>query len=165
MFTDLGLTYDTNTGASAYSEYDNWSLSNPHFLLSDFLVRRFGSTINCSDAGNILSAYANMAGAPLDHLILLPGFDLNYIRAIGTADHTSCPFGPSSCGFSYHAVTTTPGSDAIWDATLVLDADADPGALPASDLPVQALSTDEYLDRLVRSGNPAYVNQARGTLE
>jgi hypothetical protein len=165
VYNDLGLTYDTDFGASAYSEYSGWSYQDPHFLLSDFLVRRFGSVINCSDAGNILGAYANMVGARLDHLILSPGFDLNYIHAIGTAEHTRCPFGVGGCGFNYHAVTTIPESGAIWDATLALDGDAAPGASPSIDLMVQAISGAEYLDRLVRSGDPQYQNQAQETLQ
>jgi hypothetical protein len=165
VFSDLGLVYDTNSGASAYSDYNGWSLSEPHFLLSDFLQRRFGSTINCSDAGNILGAYANMVGAPLDHVILSPGFDLNYIRAIGTAEHTRCPFGSGGCSFSYHAVNTIPGSDAIWDATLALDGDADPRSSPSTDLMVETIDEGEYLDRLVRDGNPSYDNEGQETLE
>jgi hypothetical protein len=165
VYYDLGLTYDTTSGASAYSQYGGWSLQDPHFLLSDFLVRRFGNVINCSDAGNILGAYANMVGARLDHLIVSPGFDLNYIHAIGTAEHTRCPFGQFGCSFSYHAVTTIPESGAIWDATLALDGDADPRTAPSTDLMVQTIGGDEYLDLLVRSGAPRYQDQAQETLQ
>lgn len=164
VYFDLGLSYDTRSGASAYSEY-GFGFTNPHFLLSDFLTRRFGAVINCSDAGNILGAYANMVGARLDHLILSPGFDLNYIQAIGYTEHTTCPFGPGGCGFSYHAVTTLPGSNAVWDATLALDGDADPGRTPNVDLMVQTIPGDEYLDRLVRAGNPQYQNETQETLQ
>ncbi|MEZ4241282.1 MAG: hypothetical protein R3F59_35020, partial [Myxococcota bacterium] len=164
VFDDLGLVYDTVSGASAYTEYGP-GFRDPHFLLSDFLVRRFGSTINCSDAGNILGAYANMLGAPLHHVILEPGFDLNFVRAIGTPEHTRCPFGPFGCSFSYHAVTSLPGSAAVWDATLALDGDSNPRALPATDLLVQDIDDDEYLDRLVRAGAPSYEDQGQETLQ
>jgi hypothetical protein len=166
VFSDLGLVYDTSSGASAYSVYQGWDLSEPHFLLSDFLVRRFGDVINCSDAANILGAYSNMVGARLDHLILDPGFDLNYIQAIGHTEFTSCPFGaPWGCSFSYHAVTTVPGSADVWDATLALDGDADPGELPATPQLVQHVTGADYLFRLVRQGNPQYNNQAQETLQ
>lgn len=165
VYRDLGLVYDTNAGASAYSEYGGWNFTDPHFLLTDFLTRRYGDVINCSDAGNILGAYANMVGARLDHLILSPSFDLNEIKAIGIDDYTSCPFGPFGCGFNYHAVTTVPASGAIWDATLALDGDADPGSSPSVELLVQTIDDAEYLDRLVRSGRPRYQNQAQETLQ
>lgn len=165
VYFDLDLSYDTQSGAAAYSVYTGDGLSGPHLFLTDFLTRRNGSVINCSDAGNILGAYANMIGAPLDHLILDPGFQLNFIQAIGATEHTSCPFGPGGCSFNYHAVTTTPGSELIWDATLALDGDGDPGETPNTDLLVQEIPADEYLDRLVRSGFPQYNSQIRGTLE
>jgi hypothetical protein len=165
VFNDLGLVYDTESGASFYSEYLSWQWDRPHFFLGEFLQRRNGSVINCSDAANILSAYANMTGVALEQLVILENFDLNQIKAIGGTQHTSCPFGPWGCGFSYHAVTSTDGGDTIWDATLALDGDPDPGQLPSTDLLVQSLSGDEYLSRLVRSGNAAYTNQAMGTLQ
>jgi hypothetical protein len=165
VYFDLGLTYDTVSGASVYSTYEGFDFQEPHFLLSDFLVRRFGNVINCSDAATILGAYANMVGVPLDHLILDPSFDLNYILAIGQVDFTSCPFGPGGCGFSYHAVTTLGTERQIWDATLALDGDKDAGSLPSTELLVQQIDGEEYYDRLVRSGSPSYNNQARETLQ
>lgn len=165
VYSDLGLVYDTDSGASAYSLYVGSDWQQPHFYLSDFLKRKYGGVINCSDAGNILGAYANMIGAPLDHIVILDDFDLNEIKAIGQADFTSCPFGPNSCGFSYHAVTTVDGGATIWDATLALDGDLDPGATPSSELLVQSLSGEEYLDRLVRRGPAVYAYQAEETIE
>jgi hypothetical protein len=165
VFYDQGLTYDTRSGASAYSAYQGFDFSKPHFLLSDYLVRRYGNTINCSDAANILGAWANMVGVPLDHLILDPSFDLNYIEAIGHTDFTHCPFGPGGCGFTYHAVTTIPDSLQIWDATLALDGDADPSSSPSTPLMVEQIPADEYLFRLVMSGSPRYNNEAQETLQ
>jgi len=165
IFNDLGLVYDTESGASFYSEYAGWQWDRPHFYLGDFLQRKNGSVINCSDAANILSAYANMSGVPLQQLVILENFDLNPIKAIGGSDHTNCPFGPWGCAFSYHAVTSTDGGQTIWDATLALDGDADPTRLPSTELLVQSTLGDEYLARLVRSGNAAYTNNAVGTLQ
>lgn len=165
VYNDLDLTYDTNSGASAYTEYIGFDWDRPHLYLTDFLQRSNGSVINCSDAGTILGAYANMVGASLEHVIIDPGFELNYILAIGGDEFTSCPFGQWGCGFSYHAVTTHPGSDSIWDATLALDGDDDPGELPSTERLVQNVPGDEYLDRLVRSGQPYYHSQSQGTLQ
>jgi len=165
VYLDLGLEYDTVAGASVYSTYQTGFFDGPHFYLSDFLARKDGDVINCSDAANILGAYANMVGVRLDHLIIEPGFDLNYIQAIGYTVFTSCPFGPGGCAFSYHAVTTYTSAFQIWDATLALDGDADPGALPNVELLVQSIDSSEYLDRLVRDGNTGYGHQAQETLE
>ena len=168
VFNDLGLVYDTQTGASAYSYYGNgWAVAwdQPHFLFTDFLLRRMGDVINCTDAGNLVTTYANQLGAELHHIVILENFDLDFIRAIGTPDFTRCPFGPGGCGFSYHAVTTPDGGNTIWDATLVLDGDNDPGARPFTELPAQAIPGPEYLWRLVRAGNADYRFESQGTIE
>jgi len=168
VFNDLGLRYDTVAGASAYSNYggvmgDQWD--DVDFLFTQFLMRSFGDVINCTDAGNIVTTYSNMLGAELHHIVILRNFDLDYIRAIGTQDFTHCPFGPGSCGFSYHAVTTSDGGATIWDATLVLDGDPDPGRPPFTDLPVQHIPGAEYLDRLVRSGRARFNYESQGTIQ
>jgi len=164
VFNDLGLTYDTRSGASAYTTYRRgWD--SGHFYFTDFLERRFGEVVNCSDCASILTGYANMLGARLSYLIILQNFSLNEILAIGQDDYTSCPFGPNSCGFSYHAVTTMDGGERIWDATLALDGDEDPGASPYDVLPVTGVDGEEYLDRLVRSGNASYNYETNGTIQ
>jgi hypothetical protein len=98
-------------------------------------------------------------------VIIDPSFDLNYILAIGGSEFTSCPFGPWGCGFSYHAVTTTPDSGAIWDATLALDGDGNPGSAPHTEKMVHHVPAEEYLDELVRSGQPSYHSAAQETLQ
>lgn len=166
VYNDLGLTYDTAAGASFYSEYAQGNWDEPIFFLSDFLQRRNGDTINCSDSGNILATHANMVGAELVHIVILQNYQLNEIKAVGQAQFTSCPFGPWGCSFSYHAVTTdSPDGATIWDTTLALDGDADPGNAPSTELLVQTLSGQEYLDRLVRSGSAAYDHPAQVIFE
>ncbi len=154
IFLDLGLRYDTRSGASYYMSYSGWS--SGRFSFSSFLDRTNGSTINCSDCSGIAGVYANMLGVPLDYAIILSNFQLNEIEAIGVGSFTSCPFGPTSCGFSYHAVTTNDDGESIWDATLALDGDKDPGSEPSTRLFVQDIDGEEYLDRLVRSGSASY---------
>ena len=164
IFNDLGLVYDTRYGASAYTSYRrDWD--SGHFYFTDFLQRRFGEVVNCSDCAGILTGYANMLGARLSYLIILQNFSLNEILAIGQDDYTSCPFGPNSCGFSYHAVTTLDGGDRIWDATLALDGDDDPGSSPYTLLPVTGVDGEEYLERLVRSGNASYNYETIGSIQ
>lgn len=167
IYRDLGLRYDTAAGASFYSDYDGFQWDQPRFYLTDFLQRRNGDTINCSDSANILATHANLIGAELVHIVILENYNLNEIKAIGGTEFTSCPFGPwGGCGFSYHAVTTNdPGGATVWDTTLALDGDANPGAAPSTELLVQSLTGAEYLDRLVRSGPAAYESPARITFE
>ncbi len=156
VYYDLGLTYDTMFGASKYSEYGGFSWDEPRFYARDFLTRAFGNVINCSDAGNIVITYANMLGAPLHHIVILENYDLNFLLAIGGDDFVSCPFGPGVCGFSYHAVATDDGAVTVWDATAAVDGDEDPGQTPNTLLLVQALTGEDYLFRLVRSGFAEY---------
>lgn len=154
IFEDLSLRYDTRSGASYYMSYSGWS--SGRFSFGSFLARANGSTINCSDCSGIAGVYANMLGVPLNYSIILSNFQLNQIEAIGVGSFTNCPFGPTSCGFSYHAVTTNDDAASIWDATLALDGDDDPTSSPSTQLLVQDIDGDEYLERLVRSGTANY---------
>ncbi|MEL6343617.1 MAG: hypothetical protein AAFV53_10840 [Myxococcota bacterium] len=170
IYNDLDLQYDTRSGASAYVMYSSWPSGNfwenARFDFTAFLDRENGDIINCTDASMILSSYANMLGADLSYQILNPSFRLNQIKAIGGADFSNCPFGPSSCGFSYHAITTMSGAgEWIYDATLALDGDDDPSTYPGEELLVQHISAEEYRQRLVLSGDPYYHSTSKGTLQ
>ncbi len=156
IYRDLSLSYDTDYGASYYTSYSGRGYDDAEFDFSSFLGRRNGSTVNCTDCASILEAYADMLGADLSYTIILSNFQLNYIKAIGGTDFTHCPFGPGGCGFSYHAVTTADDALTIYDATLALDGDDDPSSPPNTELLVQAIDGEEYLDRLVMSGRSSY---------
>lgn len=157
VYRDLELAYDTRSGASAYTWYQSWSsYDDAVFDLTAFLERRNGSIVNCSDCASIMDAHANMVGASLSYAIILQNFDLNYIKAIGGDDFTHCPFGGRGCGFSYHAVTTPDDAATIFDATLALDGDDDPSSSPSTELLVQSIPGEEYLDRLVMDGSASY---------
>jgi hypothetical protein len=164
VYTQADLTYDTRYGASAYVDYGRrWDTAK--FFFSDFLDRNFGRVVNCTDCASILLTYANMLGARLSYTIILENFSLNQIKSIGGTRFTNCPFGPSGCGFSYHAVTTDDAGGTIWDATLTLDGDDDPSAAPNTELLVQHIAGDEYLDRLVMTGSAAYYYESQGTIQ
>lgn len=156
IYRDLGLSYDTRYGASAYTQYAGRGYDRGEFDFTSFLARTNGNVVNCSDCASILAGYSDMIGANLEYTIILQNFDLNFIKAIGGTDYTHCPFGSQGCGFSYHAVTTPDDTTTIYDATLALDGDDDPGAAPFTELLVQTIDGQEYLDRLVMSGNAAY---------
>ena len=165
IFDDLGLRYDTVSGASAYVYYRNYRWDQAQFDFTGFLKRKNGSVINCTDAAAILMTYANMLGAEQFYSIILQDFSLNYLLAIGGDEFVSCPFGSGICGFSYHAVTVDGEGEAVWDATLALDGDEDPGNTPNTALYVQAIEAEEYLERLVRSGRASYGYDAQGTIQ
>ncbi|MBK9371764.1 MAG: hypothetical protein IPN01_36660 [Deltaproteobacteria bacterium] len=165
IFDDLSLRYDTVSGASAYVYYRNYRWDQAQFDFTGFLKRKNGSVINCTDAAAILMTYANMIGAEHYYSIILQDFTLNYLLAIGGDEFVSCPFGSGICGFSYHAVTVDGEGEAVWDATLALDGDENPGTTPNSVLYVQAIEAEEYLQRLVRSGRAEYGYDAQGTIQ
>jgi hypothetical protein len=165
IFDDLSLSYDTVSGASAYVYYRNYRWDQAQFDFTGFLKRKSGSVINCTDAAAILMTYANMLGAEHYYSIILQDFTLNYLLAIGGDEFVSCPFGSGICGFSYHAVTVDEEGESVWDATLALDGDENPGTTPNSVLYVQAIEAEEYLDRLVRSGRAEYGYDAQGTIQ
>ncbi len=164
VYEDNGLSYDTVYGASVYTTYarNDWEKAN--FDMGGYLSRKYGVVVNCTDCAGIIVGFGNMLGADVDYAIIGFNFDLNYILAIGGDDYTHCPFGPGGCGFSYHAVSVSPESDLIWDATLALDGDADPGSAPHDELLVQAIDADEYLERLAKT-RTEYAYQAQGTLQ
>ena len=147
MYDDLGLRYDDVFGGSAYTEYlDGWN--DGVFRIVAFQRRDDGSVINCSDAASIVSSYANMVGIELRYHILQHategGFDLNYIRPIGFAAFDETPFRSGGGSFSYHAITGPPDGT-VYDATLALDGDGDPGAPPHTARMATGLTPAEYL--------------------
>lgn len=164
VYEDLGLEYDTRYGASAYTTYvrNDWERAN--FDMSAFIDLRYGTTVNCTDCAGIIVAYGNMIGALAEYAIIGWNFDLNYILAIGGDDYTHCPFGNGGCSFSYHAVTVSETLGAVWDATLALDGDDDPGSEPNALMMVQAVAPSEYLERL-SPDRTSYDYQSQGTMQ
>lgn len=150
-YYSLGLVYDRNSGASAYTDYaGREAFDGATFDLVRFLRRSRGNVINCSDAASIVGTFANMIGVDLRYHILRNddrGFDLNFIRAIGTADFSETPFTSGRGGFSYHAVVG-PEDGTIYDGTLALDGDGTPTAMPARELLPRAMPPEQYYEAL-----------------
>jgi hypothetical protein len=146
VYYELELRYDRERGASFYTSYPSgWS--GAVFDASRFQDRVNGSTINCSDAGSIVSTYANMVGIDLRYHILQhrtdAGFDLNYIQAIGWMGFTETPFTSGRGAFRYHAVVGPPDGR-FFDGTLALDGDGTPTALPSSALLAAGMPPNDY---------------------
>lgn len=146
VYEELGLTYDRAQGASHYTAYQG-TYASATFKLAHFLARDFGVVINCSDCASILSAYANMIGAPLRYTVITSGFSLHPILGIGASTFGS-PFDSGRMAFNYHAVTSPDAAARIWDATLAVDGDADAASAPHTKRLVQGMPGAEYLDRL-----------------
>ena len=164
VWSQEDLTYDTRYGASAYTAYRGGGFDRAVLDLSGFLTRENGRVVNCTDSAAIVEAYGHMVGVDFSYVILTPEFDLNYILAIGGTDFTHCPFGSGGCGFSYHTMVTPDDSATIYDATLQLDGDADPGSTPHTALPVRGLTGDDYRDALVMAGRPNYRYAQKGRI-
>lgn len=153
VYYDLGLHYDTASGASAYTDYPGAGFDGAVFYAQDFEERTHGHIINCSDAASILSTYGNMVGVDLRYHILTNragidyGFGLNYLQAIGASSFAPSPFDSGRRAFRYHAIVGTHDGH-TWDATLAVDGDGDPLHAPFSLLLVQGLDPTAYLRAL-----------------
>lgn len=165
VYYQLGLRYDTRYGASAYVQYRGNGYDGAHLDLTSFLSRSRGPVVNCTDCAGLVETYGTMIGLDLSYAIILQNYNLNQIRAIGSDTYSNCPFGPGGCGFSYHAVTTPDNTSTIYDATLALDGDDDPGSTPSTELMVHGIPGDEYLYRLVMSGTAHYAHVQKGTFQ
>ncbi|MCB9596205.1 MAG: hypothetical protein H6719_26015 [Sandaracinaceae bacterium] len=149
VYLELGLRYDRMAGASHYTDYPGgWERAT--FELSRFQDLSSGTIVNCSDAASIVSTYANMVGIDLSYHIIqhqfLDRFELNYLSAIGF-DFAPSPFTSGRSAFRYHAITGPPDTR-VFDATLAVDGDDDPGSAPNERLLVQGLTQADYLYRL-----------------
>ena len=151
VYYDLGLRYDAEEGASAYTWYAGDGFDGAQFSISAFQRRQWGSVINCSDAASIVETYAGMVGVDLHYHILISqvgeGFDLNFIQPIGFDAFDETPFTGGRGAFRYHAVVG-PASGTFFDATLVLDGDGDATAPPHVALLPVDLPVSLYLEAL-----------------
>ena len=153
VYETLGLEYDRRRGASFYTRYTASGYGGAVFDLSRFQERENGSTINCTDAASIVSAFSNMMGIDLRYHIIRHntrgGFNLNYLQGIGSPEFTYSPFLSGNAAFSYHAIVGGPlTSYSVFDATLAVDGDGTPSAPPHTQLLVQGMVPAEYLEAL-----------------
>ena len=117
-----------------------------------------GQYVNCTDCGTIVCSFSNLLGCDL-WASRMGGnyFNLNAINAIGYSNWISCGWP----GFSYHEVAwknNCTDADAIFDACLQVDGDADPATAPHSPLlPVNMIfgtcTSNEYRWRLSPPGS------------
>jgi hypothetical protein len=148
VYFELGLLYDVENGASAYTWYPGFDWENAQFDLTAFITREYGNIINCSDAASLVSTFSNMVGIDIRYHILErgdgQGFDLNFIRAIGWDLFDETPFTGDRGRFRYHAVVG-PADGTFYDGTLELDHDGAPGAPPHTAFLAKGMLPDDYL--------------------
>ena len=153
VYQTLGLEYDRRRGASFYTRYTSSGYGGAVFDLSGFQERTNGSTINCTDAASIVSAFSNMVGIDFRYHIIrhntAGGFRLNYLQGIGSPEFTYSPFFSGNPSFSYPAIVGGPlESYTVFDATLAVDGDGTPASPPLMQLLVQGILPAEYLEAL-----------------
>ncbi len=166
---DLGpsiVTYDCPGGGSTHYAVGS-SFDATHFLERLKGGMGNGIYVNCTDCATIVSTFANVLGADLWQSRMEPpvgslfwGFDLNPLLAIGSTDwQTACGWG----AFSYHEVAWKDActeNEAVYDACLQVDGDADPATAPHTPLqPVNlkfgGIGAGLYRDRLAAAaGRP-----------
>jgi hypothetical protein len=149
------LIYDCPGGGG--SQYTGGS----SFYCTQFIDRLKGGVgngqfVNCTDCATIVSSFSNILGCDLWASRMGWYFDLNAINAIGYSNWISCGWS----GFSYHEVAwknNCTETDAVFDACLQVDGDADPAHAPhTSLLPTNinfgTCSSNEYRWRLSPPG-------------
>ncbi len=142
----LGLRYDVNAGAPAYT--GGWDLHNPELDFDAFLDDLDkGRTVNCLDCASLVTKLAGQLGLTTNVAVLGWDFRLNYLRGIGWDRFTNGLFGGSHA-FSYHAVATTDRGLTIDDACLSLDDDARPNRSPFAERLPTGIDFNRYRQQL-----------------
>jgi FlgD Ig-like domain len=144
----MGLVYDVNEGAPAYTDAPGGNLAYPIVDLGAFLDGLDnGRQVNCLDCASLVNALAHACGVESDVLILGWNFRLHYLQGIGFQDFTHSLFGGYH-SFSYHAVATRDQARTVHDACLNIDGDARPDRAPFSPVQVTGIPTNAYLQHL-----------------
>lgn len=144
--SSLGLRYDVNAGAPAYT--GGWELHRPELDFDAFLDDLDnGRTVNCLDCASLVTKVASQLGLSTQVAILGYDFRLYFLRGIGYSSFTSSLFGGHHA-FSYHAVATTDRGSTIDDACLHLDDDARPWSSPFTDRLPTGIALDRYRQQL-----------------
>jgi hypothetical protein len=120
-----------------------------------------GRYINCSDCATFVSTFANILGCDLWQSRMGYSFGLNPLLAIGSSVwQPACGWS----GFFYHEVAwkgACTASDAVFDACLKVDGDADPTTAPhtallVANMPFGNPGDGQYRDRLATpAGRPS----------
>lgn len=142
LFNHDYIIYDPSTGA--YTEYEGeymfWSSITAQ--MSAFLDRRGGLRLYCHSMSCMLSALAGTHGVEAEQIVLGVGFYTNYARAAGTDSW-------GRWSFNSHSVVTPDDGATIWDSSIALDGDDEPGDDSSiEEIMPRGMDGDEYMWRL-----------------
>ena len=132
-----------NPSDSAYSGYDG-SYIYWEYIWSDltgWLDRDNGIDLYCHSVSCLLSVLVGQWGIEAPQQVLGVGFHTNLLRA---ADTTTW----GTWTFNSHSVVSPDDGATIWDASVAMDGDDDPSALPTTELAPKGLTQEMYLQRL-----------------
>jgi hypothetical protein len=120
LFNHEYIIYDPSVGS--YTEFEGpymyWSSITAQ--ISPFLDRREGLRLYCHSMSCMLSALAGNHGVMAEQIVLGVGFYTNYARAAGTDSW-------GRWSFNSHSVVTPDDGATIWDSSIALDGDDEPG--------------------------------------
>ena len=123
-------SYSSYEGAYMYWTY-TWS------ELGEWLDRTEGVHLYCHSVSCLFSVLAGSEGVYAPQQVLGVGFTTNYVRAAGTETW-------STWGFNSHSVVSPDDGATLWDASIAMDGDGEPSALPVSEVHPKGLSFAEY---------------------
>jgi hypothetical protein len=135
------LQYDP--GDAAYTDYTGQYIYWDYISLdlTGWLDRDDGIALYCHSVSCLFSSLAGHLGIDAPQYVLGVGFTTNYVRAAGSEEWRTW-------GFNSHSVISADGGAHLWDASIDMDGDSNPSALPAEALAPSGLTQAEYLSRL-----------------
>jgi hypothetical protein len=131
------IIYDPNDGSySSYvGEYIYWDYSWSN--LSDWLDRSEGIRLYCHSVSCLFSTLAGHVGVRAPQQVLGVNFRTNLVRAAGTDTW-------SSWSFNSHSLVSPDDGATLWDASIALDGDGDPGSEPVTEVAPKGMTFEEY---------------------
>jgi hypothetical protein len=142
LFNHEYIIYDPSAGT--YTDFEGaymyWTSITAQ--ISSFLDRREGLRLYCHSMSCMLSALAGNHGVMAEQIVLGVGFYTNYARAAGTDTW-------GRWSFNSHSVVTPDDGASIWDSSIALDGDDEPGDDSSiEEVMPRGMDGEEYMWRL-----------------
>ncbi len=130
LYDPSDTSYSSFEGPYIYWEYA-WS------DLTGWLDRDEGIRLYCHSVSCLLSTLAGHVGVDAPQQVLGVGFTTHLVRSAGATTW-------QAWGFNSHSVVSPDGGATLWDASIAMDGDGDPGHEPVTELAPKGLSFEEY---------------------
>lgn len=135
------IIYDPND--ASYSSYEGryiyWEYAWSE--VGEWLDRDDGIRLYCHSLSCLFSVLAGHVGVYAPQQVLGVNFRTNLTRAAGTTDWLAW-------SFNSHSVVSPDDGLTIWDASISLDGDGDPGSAPVTEVAPKGLTFEEYTSLL-----------------